>query len=448
MIHRTGERTYVTNSIDEAAPPDVKRAQRTSSDIFNERESSVRSYCRSFPATFSSASGAYLVDDAGRSYIDFLAGAGALNYGHNHATIKAALIEYISADGLTHGLDLHTVAKQHFLETFDRLVLRPRGLDYKVQFTGPTGTNAVEAALKIARNVTGRTGIFSFMGGYHGDSLGSLSATANRAHREAAGVPLHDVTFLPFPSGLMNGIDTLTYLRSILLDTHSGIELPAGIIVETIQAEGGINVAPVAWLRELRTICDDHGIILIIDEIQTGCGRTGPFFSFERAGIVPDIVTVSKSISGYGLPMSLTLLRPELDTWQPGEHTGTFRGNQLAFVAATVAMELFESEQITETVEAHARTIGTSLERLNAIDARIEVRGVGMLWGADTAAIDPNGELAREISQRCFAEGLIIERVGRNDTVLKILPPLNIDATTLETGLAILTDATRACLNR
>ncbi|HVA99789.1 MAG TPA: aminotransferase class III-fold pyridoxal phosphate-dependent enzyme, partial [Acidimicrobiales bacterium] len=304
------------------------------------------------------------------------------------------------------------------------------------------------AALKIARNVTGRTGIFSFMGGYHGDSLGSLSATANRTHREAAGVPLHDVTFLPFPSGVMSDIDTLTYLRSVLLDSHSGIELPAGIIVETIQAEGGINVAPIAWLRELRTICDDHGIILIIDEIQTGCGRTGPFFSFERAGIVPDIVTVSKSISGYGLPMSLTLLKPELDTWQPGEHTGTFRGNQLAFIAATVAMELFEIEEISEKVAKHERTIETSLERLNAIDKRIEIRGIGMLWGADTAAIDPNGELAREISQRCFAEGLIIERVGRNDTVLKILPPLNIDEATLEAGLAILTDATRSCLNR
>lgn len=448
MIHRTGERTQVTNSIDEAAPPDVERAQSTSSDIFDERESSVRSYCRSFPATFASAKGAFLTDATGRSYIDFLAGAGALNYGHNHDAIKAALMDYIAADGLTHGLDLHTVAKRRFLEKFEQQILRPRGLDYKVQFTGPTGTNAVEAALKIARNATKRTGIFSFMGGYHGDSLGSLSATANRSHREAAGVPLHDVTFLPFPSGVMSEIDTLTYLRSILLDTHSGIELPAGIIVETIQAEGGINVAPVAWLKELRTICDDHGIILIVDEIQTGCGRTGPFFSFERAGIVPDIVTVSKSISGYGLPMSVTLLKPELDVWSPGEHTGTFRGNQLAFVAASVAMDLFHTVEISNFVARHAQSIEEGLDALHAIDERIEVRGLGMLWGADTAAIDPNGTLAAEISQRCFADGLIIERVGRNDTVLKVLPPLNIDDDTLNAGLAILHDATRACLNR
>jgi diaminobutyrate-2-oxoglutarate transaminase len=438
----------MTNSIDEAAPPDALQSTYVDESIFEERESSVRSYCRSFPTTFSLAKGAHLTDVAGRDYIDFLAGAGALNFGHNHDTIKSAIIEYLMTDGLSHGLDLHTVAKQRFLESFDHLVLQPRGLDYRVQFTGPTGTNSVEAALKIARKVTGRTGIFSFMGGYHGDSLGSLSATANRSHREAAGVPLHDVTFLPFPAGVMGEIDTLTYLRSILLDTHSGIELPAGIIVETTQAEGGVNVAPTEWLRDLAAICHDYGILLIIDEIQTGVGRTGPFFSFERAGIVPDIVTVSKSISGYGLPMSLTLLKPEHDFWQPGDHTGTFRGNQLAFIAATVALELFTSERITEQVATHATTIERALNGLNLIDERIGVRGLGMLWGADTAAIDPTGAVAMEISQRCFADGLIIERVGRNDTVLKVLPPLNIDELSLVEGLSILHNATRACLTR
>lgn len=438
----------MTNSIDEAARPDVLREEYVEDHIFDERESSVRSYCRSFPVTFSVAKDSHLTDVHGRTYIDFLAGAGALNYGHNHNAIKSALVDYLLADGLSHGLDLHTVAKQHFLETFDRLILRPRGLNYKVQFTGPTGTNAVEAALKIARKVTGRSGIFSFMGGYHGDSLGSLSATANRSHREAAGVALHDVTFLPFPAGMMGEMDTLTYLRSVLLDTHSGIEVPAGIIVETTQAEGGVNVAPTAWLKELSTICHDHAILLIIDEIQTGCGRTGPFFSFERAGIIPDIVTVSKSISGYGLPMSLTLMKPELDFWQPGDHTGTFRGNQLAFVAATVALELFGSERISDLVDKNAKTIESALNALSGIDERIEIRGLGMLWGADTAAIDPNGGVAQEISKRCFADGLIIERVGRNDTVLKVLPPLNIGEKTLSEGLAILHNATRACLSR
>lgn len=436
----------MSNFLDEAAAPKIEHPAGPASDIFTERESSVRSYCRSFPATFQRAKGSVLFDAGGQPYIDFLAGAGALNLGHNHDVVKAAIVDYLMADGLTHGLDLHTVAKRHFLETFERLVLEPRGWNYKVQFTGPTGTNAVEAALKIARRATGRTEIFAFMGGYHGDSLGSLSATANRSHREAAGVPLHDVTFLPYPSGFMGEADTLTYLRSILVDSHSGVALPAGIIVETVQAEGGINVAPVSWLKELRTLCDDHGIVLIVDEIQTGCGRTGPFFSFERAGIVPDVVTVSKAISGYGLPMSLTLLKPELDLWQPGEHTGTFRGHQLAFVAAARALEVYFDEAIPVLVERHAKTIQKRLSSLAKSDERIEVRGLGMIWGIDTAAIDPKGECAKDISTTAFREGLIVERVGRNDTVLKVLPPLNIDAATLGRGLDILVTATRSCL--
>jgi diaminobutyrate-2-oxoglutarate transaminase len=431
-------------SIDETAPPDHQEGHQLT--IFDERESSVRSYCRSFPTTFTSATGAVLRDSEGRSFIDFLAGAGALNYGHNHPAIKAALIEYLATDGLTHGLDLHTAAKAEFLAEFTTRILSPRGLDYKVQFTGPTGTNAVEAALKIARRATGRSGIFSFMGGYHGDSLGSLSATANRAHRAAAGVPLGNVTFLPFPYGAMAEIDTLTYLRTVLLDTHSGIELPAAVIVETVQAEGGVVVAPTPWLRELRTICDDHKILLIVDEIQTGCGRTGPFFSFERAGIVPDIVTVSKSISGYGLPMSLTLMRPELDIWEPGEHTGTFRGNQLAFVAATAALRLFEEEDLENRTAANAKWVRDRLCELRYVDERLAIRGVGMIYGLDTGALDPTGELAAEIGRRCFAAGLVIERVGRNDTVLKVLPPLTIDHDTLDAGLSILASAVRACL--
>src|SRR5436190_7416239 len=316
----------------------------TGGSIYERLESDVRSYCRSFPASFTRAKGARLTADDGRTYIDFLAGAGALNYGHNHERIKGAILEYLAADGVIQGLDLHTPAKAAFLETFERLILEPRGLSYKVQFTGPTGTNAVEAAFKLARKATGRTGIFAFAGGYHGHSLGGLAATANRDHRAAAGVPLDNVTFMPFPFGQTAQIDTLGYLEAVLNDSHSGVELPAAVIVETVQGEGGVCVAPAEWMQRLRRICDDHGILLIVDDIQAGCGRTGPFFSFERAGIVPDLVTVSKSISGYGLPMSLVLMRPELDVWQPAEHTGTFRGNQLAFVAAEAALGVFAAE--------------------------------------------------------------------------------------------------------
>ena len=417
--------------------------------IFEERESAVRSYCRSFPALFTSATGALLHDADGRSYIDFLAGAGALNYGHNHETLKAALVDYIAGDGVTHALDLHTAAKERFLRELTTRILEPRGLDHRVQFTGPTGTNAVEAAFKVARKATGRTGIVAFMGGYHGHSLGSLAATANLEHRAAAGIPLGNVTFLPFPGGGPTGqFESLGYLRAILADSHSGVELPAAVIVETVQAEGGVNVAPAEWLRELRTLCDEHAILLIVDEIQTGCGRTGPFFSFERAGIVPDIITLSKSISGYGLPMAITLIRPAFDVWKPAEHTGTFRGNQLAFVTAAAALAVWEDDGIEEGTHTRAGIVHDELTRAAAsLDPRLEIRGIGLIWGIDTAGIDPTGALARSISSRCFADGLIIERTGRNDTVLKILPPLTIDERTLRDGLGILAAATATCLS-
>jgi diaminobutyrate-2-oxoglutarate transaminase len=430
---------------DVRATPTDSSEPRTS--IFDELESNVRSYCRSFPVTFGSAKGSYVFGADGRPYLDFLAGAGALNYGHNHETMKSALLEYIAADGMTHGLDLHTSAKERFLTELSSRLLAPLGLDYKVQFTGPTGTNAVEAALKVARKATGRSGIFAFMGGYHGHSLGSLAATSNRAHRAGAGTRLNDVTFLPFPQGPMAEIDTLGYLRTILLDTHSGIELPAAVIVETVQAEGGIAVAPDEWMGQLRTICDDHDIVLIVDDIQTGCGRTGPFFSFERAGIQPDIVTLSKSISGYGLPMSLVLIRPDLDVWEPGEHTGTFRGNQLAFVTGAAALGVFQDEEIEKRTHRNSLEVSEFLsEECRRLDERLDVRGVGMIWGLDTAAIGPDGILAAEVSRRCFENGLIVERAGRHDTVLKLLPPLTISSDELAAGLQILAGALRGAL--
>jgi diaminobutyrate-2-oxoglutarate transaminase len=413
--------------------------------IFDERESVIRSYSRAFPALFSTAKGAELHGADGQRYLDFLAGAGALNYGHNHPRLKAALLAYIEADGLTHGLDLHTSAKARFLRTFSERILAPRGLDHRVQFTGPTGTNAVEVALKIARKATGRHGIFAFMGGYHGHSLGSLAVTANRDHRQGAGTPLGGATFLPYHGGPLADVDSLAFLRALLEDSHSGVELPAAVILETVQAEGGVNIASVEWLRELREVCTEYGIVLIVDEIQTGCGRTGPFFSFEHAGIVPDVITLSKSISGYGLPMALTLLRPHLDLWTPGEHTGTFRGNQLAFVTGAEAIDLF----LDEDLEGEVARKGAIVEaELGAIAARhgFEARGVGLIWGLDTCAIDRSGDLSGAIGRRCFADGLIIERVGRNDTVLKLLPPLTISDDELRRGLQTIGVAADACV--
>jgi diaminobutyrate-2-oxoglutarate transaminase len=415
--------------------------------VYERRESNVRSYCRSFPAEFTTAKGVTLTDADGNQYLDFFAGAGALNFGHSNDRLKQALLTYIESDGIVHALDLHTEAKTTLLNTIETVLLQPRNLPYKVQFTGPTGANAVEAALKLARNATGRTGVFSFMGGYHGHSLGGLAATANRDHRAAAGTGLHDVTFLPFP-GMHDGLDTIAYLRSILEDGHSGIEIPAAVIVETIQAEGGICVAPTPWLQALRSICSEFDIVLIIDDIQTGCGRTGSFFSFERAGIVPDIVTVSKSISGYGLPMSLVLIKPELDIWKPADHTGTFRGNQLAFVTSAEMIRMFHDEEFERRTNERGEQASRGInELICSIDPRISARGIGMMWGIDLSKIDPTGAFAKRVGQTCFAEGLVIERVGRNDTVLKLLPPLTISPDELDDGLCRIAAAIKICLD-
>ncbi|MCB1732588.1 MAG: aspartate aminotransferase family protein, partial [Halieaceae bacterium] len=312
--------------------------------IFEQIESEVQSYARSFPRIFNRAKGEFLYDEEGNEYLDFLAGAGTLNYGHNNPLFKEKLLEYINSDGITHGLDLHTSAKGSFLETFREKILRPRDMDYVMQFTGPTGTNAVEAALKLARNITGRENIISFTNGFHGVSLGALATTGNSHHRGAAGVSLNGSSRMPYDGYLGEGIDTTAYLDKVLSDSSSGIDLPAAAIVETVQGEGGINAASFEWLRKLEQVCRKHGVLLIIDDIQAGCGRTGHYFSFEEAGLKPDIITLSKSLGGYGLPFAVVLFKPELDQWKPGEHNGTFRGNNFAFVTAQAAIDHYWSD--------------------------------------------------------------------------------------------------------
>jgi diaminobutyrate-2-oxoglutarate transaminase len=417
-------------------------------DLFAEYESNVRSYCRRFPAVFQRAKNAMLYAETGEAYIDFFAGAGSLNYGHNNDYIRDQVLAYLAQDGVISGLDLHTTAKGEFLDAFTRRILRPRNLHYKVQFSGPTGANAVEAALKLARIATGRSNVFAFMGAYHGLSLGSLAVTANRGNRSAAGVHLDNTTFLPYPvmprSGVtLSHLDTLDYAEMLLTDPHSGAETPAAVIVETVQAEGGVMVASAEWLCGLRDLCDRHGILLICDEIQTGCGRTGPFFSFERAGIVPDIVTVSKSISGLGLPMSLVLIRPDLDVWEPGQHTGTFRGNQLAFVGATAAIEYRLATGLEEVVTRKAALLEALLrDQIETLSDGIEIRGIGMIWGIDFAGLGIPG-LANRVSARCYEHGLIAETVGRDDSVLKLLPPLTTEAGILEDGCRIIRESIR-----
>ncbi|MGJ5676047.1 MAG: diaminobutyrate--2-oxoglutarate transaminase [Nostochopsis sp.] len=410
-------------------------------NIFEKCESNVRSYCRSFPDIFHRAKGSMIYSDSGKEYIDFFAGAGALNYGHNHDYIKQKVISYLDADGIAHGLDMYTSAKEKFLAKFDEVVLSPKNFDYRIQFCGSTGTNAVEAALKLARKVKQRPGIFSFMGAYHGMTLGSLSITGNIGIRSGAIGTSSNVTFMPYPYGFMDSFDTIEYIESVLNDVNSGVEKPAAIIFETVQAEGGVIIAPIEWMQKLRNLCDKHDILLICDDIQVGCGRTGSFFSFERANIVPDIVVLSKSISGYGFPMSLLLIKPDLDIWEPGEHNGTFRGNQLAFVGATAALEYRESYDFEPDVKAKELFLKTFLtQKIASINENIIIRGIGMIWGIDVTNCG-GSNFTKSITSRCFELGLIIERAGRNDTVIKLLPPLIIDMSTLQKGCLIIRQA-------
>lgn len=415
------------------------------SDIFQNIESEVRLYCRHFDDTFISAKDSTILAASGREYIDFFAGAGSLNYGHNNTYIKNKLVKYILNDGITQGLDMKTEAKQRFLQLFNDLILSPRSLNYKVQFCGSTGTDAVEASLKLAKKIKGRQGIFAFMGSYHGMTLGSLSVTSSRKKR-FNDFSVSGITFFPFETGGEYAFDSIAYLESILNDDHSGIEKPAAIIFETIQAEGGINIASTEWLVKLRNLCDAHDIILICDDVQVGCGRTGDFFSFESSGIVPDIVLLSKSISGIGLPMSIVLLKRELDIWEPGEHTGTFRGCQFSFVAGAAALEYRNLVQIDSTVREKEDLIEQYLLNIKLVkDGIVSVRGRGMIWGIDLSNVNKQS-VARQVSQKCFEKNLILEVVGRNDMVLKILPPLTIDEKQLIQGLDIINNSINCCM--
>ncbi|WP_400995027.1 diaminobutyrate--2-oxoglutarate transaminase [Agromyces sp. GXQ0307] len=420
----------------------------TALDVFDRHESEVRGYVRAFPTVFDRAAGSTLVDADGREYLDFFAGAGVLNYGHNNPAFTSALIEYLERGGIIHGLDMATSAKKAFIETFERLVLAPRSLDHKLQFTGPTGANAVEAALKVARQATGRSNVVAFTNAFHGLSLGGLAVTGNSHYRAAAGVGLDDVARLPYDGYLGPDVDTLDLFEKMLDDPGSGLDLPAAVIVEAVQGEGGINVASPAWLQRLRAITEARGILLILDEIQAGVGRTGAFFAFEESGIVPDIVTVSKSISGSGLPMSLVLLRPEVDVWKPGQHTGTFRGNNLAFISARVALETYWADgAFMEGVAAKSALLRAELDAIAAEhpEQRFVVRGRGVFYGI---ACDTDRTLAGRISKAAFERGLVIETSGAHDEVLKFLPALTITEDELRRGLAIVRESLAAVLAR
>lgn len=416
----------------------------TSMKVFEEHESAVRSYSRGWPTVFTRSKGYKMWDAAGKEYIDFFAGAGTLNYGHNNDIMQEKMIEYIQNDGVVHSLDMATTPRGEFLKQFNEKILAPRNLDYKIMFPGPTGTNSVEAALKIARKVTGRDKIISFTNAFHGMTLGALSITGNESKRKGAGVALGDTVFMPFDD-FVEGQDSIEFLETFLSGSSSGVDLPAAIIVETVQGEGGINSASFKWLKRLEKVANRFDVLLIVDDIQAGCGRTGTFFSFEEAGLNPDIVCLSKSLGGIGLPMAITLIKPEYDQFEPGEHNGTFRGNNLAFIAATEALNYWVTDELTEEIKEKAKIIsdftGKIVKKYPSYD--LEQRGRGLMQGI---AINESG-LASKVCAHAFEKGLILETSGPSDEVVKFLPPLIIDEAGLKKGLKIVEESIEEVIN-
>lgn len=408
-------------------------------ETFEKYESNIRSYCRKWPVEFVSAKGSIYKDTEGNEYIDFFDGAGALNYGHNPDYIKEKLIKYLESDGIVHALDMYTVPKENFIKYFEEKILKPRKLDYKIAFPGPTGTNSIELALKLARKVKQRPYIWAFTGAFHGMTLGALALTTESAARKAAGVPLDYTVHIPAPYSMGGNFDSIAYMEQLLNDDHSGYEKPAAIIIETVQQEGGIHVFSKEFLKELQALCDKYDILLICDEVQIGCSRSGTFFSFERADIVPDIVCMSKSIGGYGIPFAVTLFKKELDVFKPGEHNGTFRGCQLSMVAGLAALEMTVEQDIPAQVRRKEKIVKEYLDKeiKPLLKDKMEIRGIGLSWGIEFN----DGKLARAVLDKCFEKKLIIELAGSYDSVLKIMPSLVIEDELLLKGLNIVKES-------
>ena len=416
-----------------------------------ERESNARTYPRRLQIAIARAEGSYVEDVDSNVFIDFLTGAGVLALGHNHPEVVEAVERQLHV--LCHGLDLPTEIKDEFVSL--QLSLFPEEMrdDLKIQFCGPAGANAVDAALKLCKTATGRGEIIAFQGAFHGSTHSAMAVTGLVSQKSPVQNYMQGVHFFPYPypyrsslplaNGVSAGEACLHYFESVLTDPSGGVPLPAAVILEIVQAEGGVIPAPTEFVQGIRRVTRELGIPLIVDEIQTGCGRTGTWFAFEQHGIVPDVVLASKALGGIGMPIAVVFYDKRLDVWAPGAHTATFRGNQLAFAAGVAAARIMERDGILENVR---RQGAYAIERLQELEGRYdcigEVRGVGLMIGLEL--VDPltgagDSELARAIQRGALERGLILELGGRGDCVVRLLPPLNITRETLDQALEILT---------
>lgn len=417
-------------------------------------ESNARSYPRRLPIALRRGRGSFVEDVDGNVFIDFLTGAGVLPLGHGHATVVDAAKAQL--DLLTTGLDFPTQVKYDFLDAHLALFPAPFRDHARFQFCGPAGADAVDAALKLCKTATGRGPVIAFHGAFHGSTHSALALSGFVSTKEPLANLMPGVQFLPFPYAYRCplgappeecGARCLAYVERVLRDPASGIPRPAAVLIEPVQGEGGVIPAPVEFLRGLRRVTAELDIPLIVDEIQSGYGRTGHWFAFEAAGITPDVVLMSKAAGGIGIPTALVAYHERLDAWAPAAHTGTFRGNQVAFAAGLAAITVMRETGVLENVAAQSRyAIDRLGELATGLPAIGDVRGRGLMLGVemiDPETGAPDGRLGRRVQRAALERGLILEVGGRDGEVVRLLPPLNVDRSTMDRALEILGDAFR-----
>ncbi len=429
-----------------------------------QRESNARTYARTFDRMLARGSLSQVWDVEGREYIDLLACAGALPLGHNHPQVMERVQSFLQSGHILQGLDIATPAKLEFLEQLFQTLPASFADEARIQFCGPTGSDAVEAALKLFRIATGRQNVIAFHGGYHGMTSGSLALMGNLGPKNPLpGLPGH-THFFPYPSdrrcpfgvGGTQGEDlSLQYLDNVLRDPESGITQPALVILEAVQGEGGCIPASPRWLRKLREITLRHGIPLVIDEVQTGFGRTGTMFAYEAANIVPDAVVLSKALGG-GFPLAVLAYHRRYDQWLPGAHAGTFRGNQIGLVAGAATMQILRDQDLPQRAAARGAYLQRQLQALaEDLPCIGDIRGRGLMVGAEIVSAPEagtpgvlDGALAKAIKRECFLQGVIVETGGRHGAVMRFLPALTITEPEIDEAMGRIRHAIERCLER
>ncbi|WP_416841362.1 aspartate aminotransferase family protein [Haloferax sp. DFSO52] len=430
--------------VDSVPGPNSKRLLEKQQRI----DSSAVAYPEDIPIAFDSGKGATVRDADGNTFIDMFAGIGVMNVGHANPYVLDAVHE--QTDKFVHTVDFPTEARLELIEKLDEIAPGNLSGNNRVVFGGPTGSDAIEASIKLAKYNTDGTGLVAFRGAYHGATSGAMSLTGNKSFKSNYTPLLPDVVHAPYPNtieldkGPQEAVEhSLEEVKAIFEDPYGGLANPAGIFVEPIQGEGGVVTPPKGFLKGLRDIADDNDVPLVFDEIQSGLGRSGQWWASEWYDVTPDVMTSAKALGGTGFPLSATIYHEDLDTWGSGDHAGTYRGHVVGMRAGTRAIEYIQEHDLL----AHARELGqyikTRLSEAADGNPRIaDVRGKGLFIGAEfvDANGNPDDEAAEALQQYCFEHGVLVWKAGRYGNVLRLLPPLVLTHDLAETALDIIVD--------